>query len=495
MKKLLPIIITMFALITNVNAQQDGTLDNTFNCGSGIGRYIGKNKAYIQQIAVQADNKLLIAGNYTSFNNKNINYLVRLNSDGTIDSTFQTGSGFIGTSLYPGLNSIAIQSNGKIIVAGSFNSYNGRKCNDIIRLNKDGSYDTTFNSGSGITSNANLNQIYKITLLNNDDVLITGVFRIYNNIKRSAFARLHSDGSLDNTCKLDSNTDITALNTNLVENDGKIIILGPFTQIGSKNINQVARLNANGTLDTTFNIGTGPFNSKNPYDNLFTGIIEPNGKIILGGWFSKFNNSVKASIVRLNADGSVDNTFKAESDTSKYLYISSIVRQSDGKIIIGGKFKEYNGIAANGIARLNADGTTDASFNVGTGIDSTIFAMSIQNDNKILISGDFAKYNGVSVSGLARLNVGVSSVEEIATIDTYKIFPNPSNGRLFVESQNKKEMLEQVNVYNLQGKCLHQQKAEGSHAEINVEGLSQGIYIVEIINESGAKSCQKIAIK
>src|SRR6478609_5399238 len=120
------------------------------------------------------------------------------------------------------------------------------------------------------------------------------------------------------------------------------------------------------SLDTTFDPGTGADG------NIHAIAIQPDGKIIVGGWFVNFNGASRYHLARLNADGSLDNSFNLGTDINSDIFLYSMVRsiilQPDGKIIIGGIFSTFNNVGRNGIARLNKDGSLDTTFNPGAGV-------------------------------------------------------------------------------------------------------------------------------
>jgi uncharacterized delta-60 repeat protein len=189
----------------------------------------------------------------------------------------------------------------------------------------------------------------------------------------------------------------STIQTTAIQADGKIIIGGFFTSYNGTAINRIARLNADGSLDTGFNPGMGANNT------ITTTAIQADGKIIIGGGFTSYNGTAINLIARLNADGSLDTSFNPGTGANSAITTTAI--QADGKIIIGGAFTSYNGTAINRIARLNADGSLDTGFNPGMGANNTISTTAIQADGKIIIGGAFTSYNGtVARNRIARLN-------------------------------------------------------------------------------------------
>src|SRR5690606_21892439 len=112
--------------------------------------------------------------------------------------------------------------------------------------------------------------------------------------------------------------------------------------------------------------------------------------------FNSFNGTARSRIARLNTDGSLDTTFNIGSGFNYRVY--SIVTQTDGKIIVGGEFTSFNGTPRNYIARLNTDGSLDTTFNVGTGFNLSVNSISPQTDGKIIVGGWFSSFNGTSRS-------------------------------------------------------------------------------------------------
>jgi uncharacterized delta-60 repeat protein len=357
----------------------DGTLDATFNLAAGV-------SDNVHTIAIQSDGKIIINGNFTSNNGIPIFRIARLNIDGTLDTTFNSGTG----ANY-GIYTTAIQSDGKIIIGGNFTSYNGTSKNRIARLNIDGTLDSTFNPGTG----ANYG-IYTTAIQSDGKIIIGGDFTSYNGTSKNRIARLNIDGTLDATFNPGTGAN-GGINKTVIQSDGKIIIVGEFTSYNATTRNRIARLNADGTLDASFNPGTGA------NVNINTTLIQSDGKIIIGGNFTNYNGTTRNKIARLNIDGTLDALFNLGSGANNYVLTTAI--QSDGKIIIGGAFTTYNGTSKNHIARLNIDGTLDASFNFGTGANDNVQTIAMQSDGKIIIGGAFTSYNGITRRAIARLNV------------------------------------------------------------------------------------------
>jgi uncharacterized delta-60 repeat protein len=301
------------------------------------------------------------------------------------------------------------QSDNKLIIGGPFTSHDGITANGILRFNENGSIDSSFDTGVGFSSNV----IWDMVKQSDDKILVAGVFRTYNGNQVTNIVRLNTNGSIDNTFNppVTSAHDIFynfnsifhygAIFCMLEQFDGKILIGGSFTTYGdTPNINHIVRLNNNGSLDESFNSGTG-----------FNGFVhsvtqQSDGKLLIGGGFTSYNGTPCNGIVRLNNDGTFDNTFNIGIGFDYIVY--SIKEQTDNKLVIAGKFTMYDGISANRIIRLNSNGSRDYTFEVGNGLDDTAISIAIQNDNKIVIGGDFTSYNGSASSKIVRLNTNGS---------------------------------------------------------------------------------------
>jgi len=361
-----------------VRLNTNGTKDVTFSTGTGF-----NNTVYSP--VIQSDGKIIIGGAFSNYNGYTRNYLVRLNSNGSIDLSFNPGEGPSGW-----ISSISNYTDGKIIITGGFELYRGIGRHHIACLNTDSSFDESFNKGTGADN------VIMITKINsNGKVLICGTFKKFNNYGRNQIALLNSDGTIDTTFNPGTGINGSIWDA-IFQNDGKVIVCGNFSEYNGIATNNLIRINTDGCIDNSFNIGTGPSSG------VYSLAIQTDGKIIIGGGFSSFNGISIKKIARLNSDGSLDNSFNPGIGPNGGVF--SIAIQNDGKYIIGGQFNTYVYSDRNCIARINIDGSLDESFDPGTSVDNTIETVELQSDGKILIGGYFNSYNGVSIKNLARLN-------------------------------------------------------------------------------------------
>jgi uncharacterized delta-60 repeat protein len=302
------------------------------------------------------------------------------------------GSGFNNRAL-----TLILQPDGKFYVSGSFTQYQGLSTINFIKLNYDGSKDITF---SGLTTFGS--GFFEDGLVQPDGKLIVvGDFTQINSVSRGRVARLNTNGSLDTTIFTGTGANNT-IETVVVQPDGKILLGGTFTTYSGVSRNRIVRLNSDGSIDTSFTIGTG-FNS-----SVLDIELQADGKILCGGDFISYNGVSARKIIRLNTDGTRDTSFIPSGIGFGGGQVHRILVQPDGKIICGGDFTNYDGFTTNNILRLNTNATYDTSFIIGTGFDtdfgSSVRSMDLQPDGKILVGGLFTTYNGISTSRIARLN-------------------------------------------------------------------------------------------
>lgn len=378
--KLLLSYIALLLLPICTLAQQPGANDITFNTSDGP--IYGDGSGFddiVKTTCIQADGKIIVGGWFNKYNGVSRNLIARINPDGSNDATFNIGTGFIGSGS-EFIQATAIQPDGKILAAGSFQVFNGSNRNRIARLNSNGSLDATFNPGTGFN-----NTVYCIAVQTDGKIIVGGVFNQFNGTTSNLIARLNTNGTLDASFSIGTGFSGGTVNSITIQADGKVLVGGNFTQFNGTPINRIVRLNTNGTLDTSFNPGTGFSYSVN------TIAIQTDGKLVVGGNFNTFNGTPMNNIARLNSDGSIDAGFSIGTGISGEVY--KIAIQSDGKILTGGIFSQYNGTAANCITRLLTGGSIDPAFNSGTGFNGAVNSIAIQADGKIISSGNFGLIN------------------------------------------------------------------------------------------------------
>jgi len=427
--------------LARINA--DGTLDTSFSAGTGF-----LMPYTIRSMKIDSNGKILIAGNFNSFNGTSVNNLIRLNSDGSLDNTFVLGTGPNGS-----VNAVELQSDGKILIAGDFNSVNGSPKTNVARLDANGAVDSSF-SPLSFTTNAGMLSVSALKLLSDGKIYVGGTFGSYGGLNSKNIVRINADGSLDNGFNAFSTLEtpvvgievdpatgkiflaggssyysnsfkgglISLDNTGLIDatfnasgtafgmgssnisdffrlSDGTLLCIGMFSSYNSEGRPNVAIINADGTLNSKFS-GISFVSGQ-----ITTGYPLSNGSFLLGGSVSNYNGTSVNGLFQMDSSLVIDAAFSSQVNLLSKGFISTPVKQSNDKIIIGGNFSMVNGVAKSNMARLNTDGSIDTTFNNGgSGLNSPPSFLYVQPDDKIIAIGYFSSYNGTSAPGILRLN-------------------------------------------------------------------------------------------
>jgi uncharacterized delta-60 repeat protein len=361
-------------------------------------------------VKIQSDGNILVGGGFTSYNSIPQIRIARINAtNGSIDNSYVPGAtnGFNNVVI-----SLVIQSNSSIIAGGVFTTFNTTNTvGKIAKLDVNGNLDTSFNvGGSGFNWSLSPSQtrVEQILLLPNDSVFVLGTFNQYNGVTNNYIVKLTSNGVIDPTFNVGGSGFSWWTNCGDTYksgvNNGKIIIGGQFSSYNGVISNGIVRLNSNGTIDSTFNVGSG-FNQSSGNFWIDAIYINSDDTILVGGTFTSYNGTPVKNIVRLLSNGNIDPSFNSGTGINGF---NNIVRdlkvQADGKIIVVGGFTSYNGTQANSIVRLNSNGTIDSSFITVPGFNAQIYEMAIQNDGKIVLVGGFVLVNNVTQNFVTRLN-------------------------------------------------------------------------------------------
>lgn len=351
----------------------NGTRDTSFdpvieNCGR------------IYASAVQNDGKVLLAGQFTAVGSMARNGFARVNADGSLDPAFDAGTGF---STPP--RKLLVQTDGKILAVGSFTSYNGISVTGIVRIHSNGSIDSGFN----VATNADP---FDINLQADGRILIAGGFSQVNGMGRTGVARLNSDGTLDPAFNPVIGTSSGGGMAQIVpQADGKIMIAGGFSGVNGFNRTNVARLNSDGSLDQTYNSSTGAIISRiwiQPHGKYILGfgfptrslgrrntdgsidpnftppilewnssfnaeihelLIRPDGSLLIGGRFDLVGGTPQMNITRLAPNGMRDPLFLPGGADQ---LVRTLSHYSGDKVIAGGDFAVIGDVSKSGVARL-----------------------------------------------------------------------------------------------------------------------------------------------
>jgi uncharacterized delta-60 repeat protein len=341
----------------------------------------------VYSLSPQADGKIIVGGPFSALGRQTRNYIGRLNGDGTVDTVFNPGANY---SVF----ALAAQDDGKIVVGGLFGMLAGQLRLHIGRLNPDGTLDTAPNLGTEYF-------VESVVVQPDGKIVVVGSFETLGGQAHYCIGRLNADGSVDTTFNPAPNSSVYTV---ALQADGKILIGGVFSTVGGQTRNEIARLYADGSLDMGFNPGgSGPPTEVNAL------AVQPDGKILVGGSFSSLGGHARSNIGRLNSDGTLDTTFNPGTGGQVW----SIAIQANGKILVGGSFGTLGGQTRSGIGRLNSDGTLDATFNPAA--NGTVYSLGLQADGKILVGGSFRTLGGQSRTNIARLSNTEPATESLTS--------------------------------------------------------------------------------
>jgi uncharacterized delta-60 repeat protein len=332
-----------------------GDLDPTFGTGGKVTTDIGASDDRGRSVAVQSDGKIVVAGTETVVLYNTDSALVRYNTDGSLDPTFGTG-GKVTTAVGPSDDtyiSLALQSDGKIVATGGMWNFSNSDMT-LVRYNTDGSLDPAFGSGGKVIT---------------------------------VFGAASSEAGYS----------VAA------QSDGKILVAGYSTYNGGNRDFALVRYNTDGSLDPAFGTGGKVTTAVGPFDDEgYSMALQSDGKIVVAGY--SYNGSNYAfALVRYNTDGSLDPTFGSGGKVITVFGTSedlgySVALQSDGKIVVAGY--SYNGSNNDfALARYNTDGSLDPTFGTGGKVTTAVgpsddqgHSVTVQSDGKIVVAG--YSYNG-----------------------------------------------------------------------------------------------------
>jgi uncharacterized delta-60 repeat protein len=364
-----------------------GQLDATFVPAPGT------NDA-INIVIPQPDGKVIAAGRFTVANNVARNRIARFNFNGSLDTTFDPGTGADGE-----ITAAVLQPDGRIVVAGLFTSFNGFPHNRVCRLNANGSVDQNFGLGNGIN-----NAALALALQSDGRIIVGGQFSQVDLTLRNNLARLNTNGSVDLSFDPGPNGPSGDVNAIVIQPDGRIVIGGTFIGYNGFARGGIARVLGNGALDPSFDSGVGTGG------NVFALALQQNGQIVLGGRFVQYLGTNRTFIARVFGNGSLDFGFNPVPDS----WVQSLAVEPDDRILVGGFFTRFftgiNTVGRNRIARLNTNGSVDLTFDPGAGCvgaltnDQTqVRSIALQQFGRILAGGIFTSYDNQLRDNIVRL--------------------------------------------------------------------------------------------
>jgi uncharacterized delta-60 repeat protein len=346
----------------------DGSIDPTFN----ISQVHPEPFTTARFIVIQPDGKILVVGSFDNFAGLARQDIVRLLADGTVDSAFnppQITNYFYGIYAKP-----VLQTDGKILIVGDFDSVDGTPLPGVARLNPDGSRDSSFQP-SGFSRLVETTPNRGLAIQSDGKIVVGGRLRIGTGNLRAPLVRLNADGSRDTSYSNTGNSSSIAREI-LIQPDGKVV---------ATISNSVFRFDTTGLQDNTFAppalLDTTVYAPGNPGTPI-TVNLQPDGRLILGGIFTDVNppggvlDGSHFAVVRLNADGTVDPTLVTNHRTGLEDFPTSFRRLSDGSVLIafGSQYIPNDPAMHFNLGRLFASGLLDANFTLSSPEPDSILA-------------------------------------------------------------------------------------------------------------------------
>ncbi len=393
-KIFLVFLIALFLLKSGIlvgqstNNLNQGNLDLNFNLSQFTGNLPNGFGLVNDIIPIPSTGKFVVIGSFSHHNGISSPGIVMLTKDGNIDLSFNyEPRGFNGVALK------GVFTNNRLIIIGDFSFYGIEERNRIIALNLNGSIDNSFNVGTGFNGSA-----ASIVVQSDLKIVIGGTFTSYNGTSANKLVRLNPNGTIDPTLNIGTGPNLGFIRGLAIDGDGRIYCGGDFTSFNGTSKRRLARLSSTGALDATFNNGTG-FTS-----GVWDIKLNSASKILVCGDFTSYNGITRQRVVLLNSDGTIDATFGTTANANDIVY-TALVEPITDKFIIAGAFFSIGGAYHYRIVRLNSNGTVDPTFEKGAAFnDGVVRILKYSESGQILAGGNFSYYHSYPTGRLVQIN-------------------------------------------------------------------------------------------
>jgi len=448
---------------------QPGTLDTSFDVGDLQGQSV-------QAIALQADGRMIIGGTFSSIAGTPRANLARLLPDGAVDQDFDIGSGFNSN-----VTALCLQPDGRVIAGGGFTQYQGQPANRLIRLNADGSRDDSFDVGGGLPTIPNT-----IAIQPDGRILVGGAFQGFDGGSANRIVRLLPTGERDEEFQMGTGFSGPVSGMRYLPGDS-ILVWGSFTQYNGTAVRQIACLDADGILLGGPVQGAGFFHQSG--GGVDAVLLTDDGGYIVGGFFTQYDGQPRRNLARLDANGNLVPGFPVGNGPDSF-GVRRLAFDAEGRIVAAGNWQLWGANQTSKLVRLLPDGTLDPAFTPGSGPSTEVFDMALQPDGRILIAGSFTSYAGTTRRRIARVNgspdVGIATFHPLGGL---RLWPVPvGEGPLFVEAERRGCMTPgaHMEVLDVHGRAvLSQQVPDAMRGTIDASVLGPGTYLVRITGAQG----------
>ena len=468
---------------------------------------------------LQSTGKIIVSGYFTNYGNINNNGFIRLNSDLTQDNSFAATGPPAGSTASMSVNTIEVLNDDSILVGGGFSGFNGVNQKALVLLKDDGSINTDFNYGEQgfYHSPPSYPYVKSIAVRPDGRLVVIGHFEKYNGVDANKIIGLKSDGSIDPDFYYGSGFSGPSgggLPKIVMMQGDKIIVAGSISGYQGYQAHQLIRLNSNGDIDDSF--------IQSEIDSYVVTEFEinsiymySNGDMLVGGRFDKYNGEQRENLVKIFADGTLDMNFHSgdfEGSTGSNVY--SITLDENGKIIVGGRFESFDGYSVHQMMRLNSNGTFDSGFSIGTGPESPnsseyVSVLTKQPNGKIIVGGRFNLFDGIYAGHITRLipatgiqgrginyftsepaidaqanNIVLQSIG-VMTAPLVNIYPNPSTGIFTLDMKGYEGQTFELIIHNALGQLIHQTTLKPENAyQLDLTNFQNGNYFVRLQNNN-----------
>jgi uncharacterized delta-60 repeat protein len=441
-------------------------LDQTGMPVEGFARGNSFSEQTIKVLPVPGTNDVYVAGYFSHYKNEHQSFIARLDSEGNLVESFNPGIGIRGSnSNVSGIFAMAVQPDGKPIVAGTIDTYDGdTEIRRVVRLNTDGTLDEGFDIG-GEGANFTLGGYRRINVDNQNRIYIAGGFFQWNGTPAGRIVRLNPDGSRDENYNPGNgpNNGIRAL---AIDNLNRVYLAGDFNAFNGELAPKIVRLNEDGTLDESFNPDL--FNSfQTDINELYW-----NGDHLLAAGNIELNDEpgVDYSLVALSSEGTLfEGVSPYQGPEADLISVGPT-----GHIVLG--LSQGSG----SLIRLTPDGMLDETWDAGTGFESGfLFDISTTEEGSLYAAGGFRGYNGIGRQYIAKIDNSVITNTQNISGEDLSMFPNPAKDFVLL-NLDQKHQNKILTVYTTDGKVAEQILINDTNLQLDLSEWKAGMYILRI---------------
>jgi uncharacterized delta-60 repeat protein len=490
------IYFTLIVVITSIYSYaQPGLLDSAFGANGIATTLMSTGTGCANATAVQSDDKIVLA-EYTFNGLQNVFAVARYTAKGILDNSFGT-EGRVLTPILTGnaeANAVAIQSDGKIVVVGTYQNMSPYKTDIIIaRYNAVGTLDDTFGvNGLIVKDIANYDSHANSVVIQSDGAIVVAGNLEAGTSSNFLLVRYNPNGFIDssfgtNGVVVSAFGGQSCAYAAVFQNDGKILVSG-YSGSQTKQDLSILRFESNGAIDQAFgtngvtmlHIDSSSYSSGNAL------ALKADGKIIVAGrcLFIQNNGFRDNEFVtaQFNANGKLDTLFGVGGAVIEPIGFSAVASalaiQKNGKIVIAGSAYDSRDFT---IVRYDSTGTYDPEFgangmvNTPVGLNAYASSISLQSDGKIIVSGSvmiYIDYNARSGFAMARYYCDTSKLSQNNRII---VFPNPALDQISVVVADQSE----IEIYNISGQLVKTIENAEKETTIDIGDLPKGIYLIK----------------